>query len=144
MEQNSSWEANSSSASQEIRRVVRNPHLQEPATCPILSHINPVHALPSHFLKTHLNFSHERLGLPSQLSPWGLLTKTLYTPVPIHATWPAHLILIDFITWIIFGEEYRSYSFWWGVQIIQLLVRSRDHTAPRYVSFSTHLPPRPS
>ena len=46
-------------------------------------------------LSTHL-----RLCLPSGLFPYGFTTKTLYTPLSstIHATCPAHLILLDFIT----------------------------------------------
>ena len=58
-------------------------------------------------LSTHL-----RLGLPSCLFPSGFLTKTLYTPLssPIRATCPAYLILLNFITRTILGEEYKSLS----------------------------------
>ena len=56
--------------------------------------------------------AHLHLGLPSGLLPSSFPTKTLYTPLstPICATCPGHLILLDFITRTILGEEYKSFS----------------------------------
>ena len=55
---------------------------------------------------------HLCLGLPSGLFPSGFPTKSHFTPLlsPIHATCPAHLILLKFITQTVLGEEYRSLS----------------------------------
>ena len=50
------------------------------------------------------------LGFPSGLFTSGYPTKNLYEILlsTIRATWPAHLILLDFTTRTIFGKEYRS------------------------------------
>ena len=118
MVQSPSWEANWFAASQEIPRISRSPKVhyrtrKRPPPVSILDQPNPVHIPTSHLLEIHPNIStHLRLGLPSGLLPSGFPTKTLYTPFssPIRAICPARLILLDFITRTILGEEYKSFS----------------------------------
>ena len=118
MEQSPSWEANWFSASPEIPRILWNPKVHYsnhkcPPPDPILSQLDPVHTLTSHFLKIHLNiilpfmpgspkwsislrFPHQN---PVYASP---LPHTRYMPRPFHSS--------RFITRTILGEEYRSLS----------------------------------
>jgi len=89
-------------------------HLQVPAACPCSEPDQCAPYPPSHFLKIYLN-----IILPSSLgsskwslSPLGFPTITLYTLFlsPIRATFPAHLTLLNFFTWTVLGEGYRSLS----------------------------------
>ena len=65
------------------------PHSQVPATCP---YPESARSSPYHFLNSILILSsHLQLGLPSGLFPLGFPIKTLYIPLPLRATRPAHL-----------------------------------------------------
>jgi hypothetical protein len=60
MEQSPSWEANSSSASQKIPRLIRNPKFycrvhNSPSLVPVLSQRNPIYKLAPYFPKIHSN-----------------------------------------------------------------------------------------
>jgi hypothetical protein len=75
---------------------------------PILRHMQPVHTPSPYFPKIHYNI---RLGLPSGLLPSGFPIKISYTFIsPMRATCPAHLLPLDLITQIVFGEAYKLWS----------------------------------
>ena len=71
------------------------------------SPIQSIYPHPTSWRSILILSTYLRRGLPSGLFPSSFPTKTLYNPLssPIRATCPAHLILLDFITHTILGEE---------------------------------------
>jgi hypothetical protein len=96
-------------------------HSQEPVDC-LCAELSIQFTLPVHFFKFNLILSsHLRLGLPRGLLSSDLTTKKLYAPLlsPVHATYPAHIILLDLTC--------------------GYLVTSRYHEPPLYVTLSIRL-----
>jgi len=115
--QSPSWEANWFAASQEILRISRNPKVhyrthKRPPPVSILGQPTPVHIPTSHLLEIYPNIIHVST-LRSRWSP--SLRFPHQDPIhplssPIRATCPALLILLDFISRTILGEQYKSFS----------------------------------
>ena len=87
IEQSPSWEVNRFSASQEIPRISRNRkvdyHIHKcPQPVPILSQLDPVHALTSHFLKIHLSIILKRIT--QQMISYNT-TNDFIQPIPYRA-----------------------------------------------------------
>ena len=125
--QSPSWAADWFAASQEIHLISRNPKVHYrthklPPPISILGPPNPVHIPTSYFLEIHPNIIHPSTPRSPQWSlPLWFPHQGPIRPLssPIRATCPAHLILLDFITHTVLGEEYKSFCSSLCNQILQ-------------------------
>jgi hypothetical protein len=92
-----------------------SPYSQQPDTCPYLepteSTLHPLVNLSNkNIISNHILPYTKR---SSELSPSGFPTKTLHNFLlsPIRIIYPAHLVLHYFICLMIFGDEYKLWSF---------------------------------
>ena len=119
MEQSPCWEANRFPASQEIPHISWNMKVHYriqkcSPSVPILSQLDPAHIPTSHFLKIHLNIILPSTpGSPKWSFSFRFPHQNLVSASPFphrrYMPWPS-LILLDFITRKVLGEEYRSLS----------------------------------
>ena len=77
-----------------------------------LSWATYIQSHPTFWISILILSFHPRLGLPNGFFPSGLPSKSLYAPLlaSIRATCPVRLILRDFITRTVLGEQCRSLS----------------------------------
>ena len=153
MEQRPSWEANRSSATQEISRILWYPKVhyriyKSPPPVRVRIHIFPVHAPNPNSLRSILILSsHLRLGLSRFLLPSGFPTKTLNTPLlspfVLDALPPSTgkdyknsydlPITQKGISWIIILCTRRPENLLWRISIIFLLPAHCTHLAGSWV-----------
>jgi hypothetical protein len=122
IQQSPSWEANRTSDSQNIPRILRNPKVhyrihKNPPPVPVLSQIDPIY-VPPHPTSRRSTFNTIFLSTPGSFK-WPLslmfphqnsvctspLPHTCYMPFPYQSTW-----------------FYHPNNIWWRIQDIKLLV----------------------
>ena len=129
-EQNSSWEANRFSASQEIPRILWKPKVHY-RIYKSLSWARSIQSMPPHSIcwrSSLILFSRLRLGLPSGLFLSGFPTKTLYEPLLSSLPYVLHAPPISFSIWspeqywVRSTDQYRDNKFTFHIPICRRIL----------------------
>lgn len=119
IDQSPSWEAKVCLGNQEIGYILWDTKVyyrfhKIPLLVPLWRQRNSIYTLKPYFLSSILVLSsHLHLGLLSCLFPSGWLSDQNFVCIsylPMCATGPAHIIFLNFIVLIIFGEESKVWS----------------------------------
>jgi len=103
-ERRPSWKANKSAAKPRISHILLSAKVhyhihKSPPPVHLLSHINPVHVSPFHFLKICFNITLPSMSRSSKLSPSLRFPRQKHLCIASlahRATRPVHIILLDF------------------------------------------------
>jgi len=111
VEQSSSCETNRFSVTQEILGILWNPKVHyrvhnRPSLVPVLSYMNPVHALPCWAYKIHFNVL-SAIPVSSKQS-FHCSFHHQNPAFSILFTCPTYLIPRNLMTVVIFGEKYKA------------------------------------
>jgi hypothetical protein len=136
MEQ-SPWEANSHSASQEIPRLLWKPKVHyrvhnSPPLVPILSQLHPVHNLPP-YLSILIISSHLHLGLPSGLLPCFSTKKS----VCIYISCACYMPRKSYPPWL---DHHKNNC--WTVQVMKLLIMQSSLASRHFLLVPTEVAKR--
>jgi hypothetical protein len=83
-----SWGAANCAATQELPSTSWYPKVQDrvhksPPLVPILSHVNPIHTIPSYLTKIHFNIVHPPTGVRGSVVGWGTMLQAGRSPVRV-------------------------------------------------------------
>jgi hypothetical protein len=140
-----SWGATNCAATQELPSILWNPKVQyrvhrSPSLVPILSHINPIHTIPSYLSKIYFNFVH---GLTSWASQWSLssgfptniLCAFLFSPFVLHSPPISSFELIKLINTLLGKGKLCPHYGGRNCGLLEITRGTRDTSSRRFLFY---------
>jgi hypothetical protein len=113
MDPSPSWGAINWAATQELPSISWNPKVQyrvrkSPPLLPILSHINPIHTIPSYLSKIHPDIVHPPTSRSSQWSPSFCVSHPFCVP-RIHTLFTLHILANTYLVRVRYWNSVLQY-----------------------------------